>query len=390
MSQQMTTVSARLPMPLDAPVKPQQWRVLTDAIWPNAKTAEAVLMALEYCRVRNLDPFKRPVHIVPMYSTASKRTIETCWPGINELQVTAARSGAWAGMDEPVWGSEREYTFTGKSGEDDEGRPVQAKDVTVRVPESCTVTVYRNVDGRRESFAEPVYWIEAYARVSRWSEAPNAMWLKRPRGQLHKCAKAASLRAAFPEDLGGTYAAEEMEDKETEVRGPVIEMKIEEARVAAPSEEETEFLVRAESSLMEGVSNGGSAWLKAFLFVVNECPSLPELSILLGWDGVRNSRQAAPKLIQAQIADAIKAAESRLTAPKIEVALADIPPTEDPAATTLIDALNACDTDAEVLALTKEHKAQIADYAKNAPATHTRITTAIDAKRAALNDPGAA
>jgi hypothetical protein len=47
------------------------------------------------------------------------------------------------------------------------------------------------------------------------------MWLKRPRGQLHKVAKAASLRAAFPEE--GEYVAEEMEGKEIDAGGIVIE-----------------------------------------------------------------------------------------------------------------------------------------------------------------------
>jgi hypothetical protein len=37
------------------------------------------------------------------------------------------------------------------------------------------------------------------------------MWIKRPKGQLAKCGKAASLRAAFPEECG--YAAEEMDGK---------------------------------------------------------------------------------------------------------------------------------------------------------------------------------
>ena len=43
------------------------------------------------------------------------------------------------------------------------------------------------------------------------SEVPTDMWVKRPHGQLLKCAKAASLRAAFPEEAD--YTAEEMEGK---------------------------------------------------------------------------------------------------------------------------------------------------------------------------------
>jgi L-fucose mutarotase/ribose pyranase (RbsD/FucU family) len=43
------------------------------------------------------------------------------------------------------------------------------------------------------------------------------MWVKRPHGQLLKCAKAASLRAAFPEEAD--YTAEEMEGKVIEADG---------------------------------------------------------------------------------------------------------------------------------------------------------------------------
>jgi phage recombination protein Bet len=306
-NQLTTAVASRLPMPANVVISPQQWRVLTDAIFPNAKTPEAVMMALDYCRVRNLDPFKRPVHIVSMYSTASKRYIETVWPGINELQVTAARSGAWAGMDEPAWGPNREYELSGGGGEDENGQTIAPKTVKLTVPESCTVTVYRNVGGRREAFAEPVYWLEAYARISQKSELPNSMWLKRPRGQLHKCAKAASLRAAFPEDLGSEYAAEEMEGRDTDKTGPTIQ-----TNVSEHTEEESEFVVRAADRLEATLSNA-SAWLKALLAILGEAPSTTDLAAVTSWQAVKKALKDAPTMIREQIRDAITAAEKRLS-----------------------------------------------------------------------------
>lgn len=219
----MTTALARLPMPDHAPVDAEQWRVLTDAIWPAAKTPEAVMLALEYCRARKLDPFRRPVHIVPMYNSVLRREVETVWPGISELQTTAARTGQWAGMDPPEWGPMRRRLFVGMVGRRGEEREMQ---VTIEYPEWCSVTVYRLISGQRCAFSEPVYWEEAYARIGR-SEVPNDTWQKRVRGQLHKVAKAAALRAAFPEEGGGDYTAEEMEGGTIAEGGVVIDAQAE-------------------------------------------------------------------------------------------------------------------------------------------------------------------
>jgi len=150
------------------------------------------------------------VHIVPMWSTALGRNVETVWPSIMEIQTTATRTGLWAGMDRPVWGPDVTHTFTGRFKDDTD--TWQESTVTVTFPEWVAVTVYRLVGGRRCAFTEEVYWMEAYSTAGgKNSQLPTAMWIKRPKGQLGKCGKAASLRAAFPEECG--YAAEEMDGK---------------------------------------------------------------------------------------------------------------------------------------------------------------------------------
>ena len=61
-------------------------------------------------------------------------------------------------------------------------------------------------------FSETVFWEETYSRAGgASSEVPTAMWTASSRGQLLKCAKAASLRAALPEEA--SYTAEEMAGK---------------------------------------------------------------------------------------------------------------------------------------------------------------------------------
>lgn len=186
-----------------------KWRVLSEMTFPMARTAQAIVMVLEYCRARGLDPLKRPVHIVPMWNAALGREVETVWPGINEVQTTAARTGLWAGMDSPRFGPELTRSFRGRRRNGDAWEDAE---LTLTFPAWCEVAVWRLVNGARCAFSEPVFWLEAYSRSGGVrSELPNEMWVRRPRGQLLKCAKAASLRAAFPEEAD--YTAEEMEGK---------------------------------------------------------------------------------------------------------------------------------------------------------------------------------
>jgi phage recombination protein Bet len=215
-------VPARLPMPAGAAprgITPAQWRVLVDVIFPSAKNPESILLAVDYCRSRGLDVMKRMIHIVPVWNSALKREVETIWPGINEIQTTAARTNAWAGMDSAKLGPMIRRVFKGSRKIDGNWKPVA---VEVHLPEWAEVTVYRLVSGHRCAFTERVYWLEAYSTSGgRDSELPTDMWVKRPIGQLQKVTKAAALRAAFPEE--GELCAEEMEGKVVEAGGVVIE-----------------------------------------------------------------------------------------------------------------------------------------------------------------------
>ena len=94
------------------------WRVLSDSIFPSARTADGIALAVRYCQARGLDVLKRPVHVVPMWSKAQGREIETVWPGINEVQVTASRTGQYAGIDPPRFGPDITRTFAGRAKTD--------------------------------------------------------------------------------------------------------------------------------------------------------------------------------------------------------------------------------------------------------------------------------
>lgn len=191
--------------------------VLQSSLYPGAKP-ESIKLVVGYCRAAGLDPMQKPVHIVPMsvktglkkqngYDEYAMRDV--IMPGIGLYRTQASRTGEYAGCTEPEFGP----TVEAKIGE-----------VPIRYPEWCRVTVRRALGGRVVDFTAKEFWLENYATKSRDSSEPNAMWKKRPFGQLAKCAEAQALRKAFPE-LGSAPTADEMEGKIIEadaIEGEVI------------------------------------------------------------------------------------------------------------------------------------------------------------------------
>lgn len=174
----------------------EQWNTIRNALYPG-KSDQMVLLAIDYCRARGLDPIKKPVHIVPTWDDEAKRYVESIWEGINSHRVTAARTGSYSGQDEPAFGPMITRALGGAQ---------------VTFPEWCKVTVYRLVHGHKCAFTSLVFWLETYARKNK-EGTPNRMWQTRPYGQIAKCAEAEALRKAFPEELGGRQTAEEMEGR---------------------------------------------------------------------------------------------------------------------------------------------------------------------------------
>lgn len=219
------SLAVRLPMPANFEenhgMAMAQWSVLVDAIFPSAESTAAVVLALNYCKARNLDVFKKPVHIVPMWSSRLKRNVETVWPGIAELRITAMRTERYAGKDATVFGPDVTEEFSGPAQKWENGQKVEYTDTfTITYPEWAELTVYKIVGGMRCAFVGPkVYWKEAFATQGK-SDLPNEMWRTRTRGQLDKCAEAASIRAAFPEETGNILTAEEMAGKTINVAEP--------------------------------------------------------------------------------------------------------------------------------------------------------------------------
>jgi hypothetical protein len=126
-----------------------QWRTLCKNLYPGAHP-ESVLMVWDYCKARQLDPLKKPCHIVPMKvknaATGQYEWRDVVMPGIYEYRTTAQRTGDYLGHSKPAYGDDVEM-------------------FGVTAPEWCELTVYRwnAKSGQRVEFPVCVFFKEACA-----------------------------------------------------------------------------------------------------------------------------------------------------------------------------------------------------------------------------------
>ena len=183
-----------------------EWRTLCLSLFPGAK-AESVLLVIDYCRARKLDPLKKPCHIVPMeVKTADGSYVwrDVVLPGIYELRTTAHRTNQYLGHSKPRY-----------------GKPITVGGL--EVPAYCDMTIYRRGPNQeRIEFPIRTFFAEVVAMKN---GKPNARWTRAPIQMLTKCCEAAGLREAFPDELGGQMTVEEMEGQRA-AEAPIVESKI--------------------------------------------------------------------------------------------------------------------------------------------------------------------
>ena len=181
------------------------YNAIKNSIYPGANDL-SISMALHYCKARKLDILQKPIHIVPL-SVKTKdekgeikyENRDVIMPGIGLYRIDASRSGQYAGVSEPEFGNEVIEVLGSKK---------------VIYPKWCKITVKKLMQNDMIiEFTAIEYWKENYATSGRNSIEPNAMWFKRPYGQLAKCTEAQALRKAFPDIVGQQVTGEEMEGK---------------------------------------------------------------------------------------------------------------------------------------------------------------------------------
>jgi phage recombination protein Bet len=167
---------ALAPAPAAPVVTRDQLELIKHTVAVGATDAELELFLFD-CHRRGVHPLDRLIHFT---KRAGRYTPIT---SIDFLRGRAHDTGEMAGSDDPVF--------------DKDAR-------------TATVTVYRLTRGTRY----------AYAATARYNEyvpdpGPNGrgdvMWKRMPHVMLGKCAEALALRKAFPQQLGGLYVKEELE-----------------------------------------------------------------------------------------------------------------------------------------------------------------------------------
>lgn len=212
-------------------------RVLKSSLYPGASD-ESIRLVLGYCKASGLDPMQKPVHIVPMWDSKAGGMRDVVMPGIGLYRTQAARSGEYAGITEPEFGPDVTDSVGGAQ---------------ITYPQWCRVTVKRKLaDGTIAEFTAVERWLENYAVKGgkERSIAPNAMWMKRPYGQIAKCAQAQALRMAFPE-IGASPTAEEMEGKAVDMGA---------AEIVHHAEIPAGLLEAAQGAAMEGTEVFRAYW----------------------------------------------------------------------------------------------------------------------------------
>lgn len=182
----------------------------------NARPFEDLLIFLMTSKRTGLDPLAKQIYPVYRWNSKQGKETMTIQAGIDGLRATAERSTLYAGSDDAVFVDE------------------EPKNVEDRVrPRIATVTVYKinKITGERMPITASARWSE-YAQKAKkkdGSEYFTGMWSTMPYNQLAKCAEALALRKAFPNDLGGVYAAEEMDQAQ-----PLADLPAPTRKVIAP------------------------------------------------------------------------------------------------------------------------------------------------------------
>lgn len=184
---------------------------------------DELALFLHVCKRTGLDPLARQIYAIMRRSKEGDKWVEkmVIQTGIDGLRLQAERTGKFRGFGRTEW-----------CGDDGAWGDVWLRlDVP---PSAARVAVLR----QEEDALEPVR-IEGIALYREYvqtnsSGEPTQRWKTGPAGQLAKCAEALALRRAFPAELAGLLAAEEMGSADSPPEAPKVVQPTRKSEKAKP------------------------------------------------------------------------------------------------------------------------------------------------------------
>lgn len=176
---------------------PETIKTLKDTVAAGLTDAEFRIF-VEYCKGTRLNPFKREVWAIktPAYNNKKGERVEgklQIMTGINGFYEIANRNLEFDGIENGLVGINGEYLPQTYPKNDFIGAWSRAHRKDRKIPFEAVAMLYEYDKSKTEA-----YYPE------------RGIWHKQKRVMIVKCSDALALRKAFPQELNGLYAAEEM------------------------------------------------------------------------------------------------------------------------------------------------------------------------------------
>ncbi len=179
-------------------------KILMNSVFKNL-TEDEVLVAYRLAKRRNLDIEARQIYFVPYKDSQGHRSVIP-QTSIDGLRLIAARTKSYGGQVNP------KLTVRLKDGskqviDHEDYDPSEIKELI-----SATISII-NKDFPQPQKATAL--LKSYART--YNNKLQGLWESKTDVMLLKCAESLALRKAFPQDLGGIYSNEEMDQAKNDI-----------------------------------------------------------------------------------------------------------------------------------------------------------------------------
>lgn len=181
-----------------------------------ANNADYALL-FQQVRRTGLDPFSRQIYLImrnewdpDAHQKVPKPTIQIGIDGFRLIAKRAAKAeGVRISHHNPIWidADGNEYKTWLKKGVN----PTACRYKIEMLPDGDAVEMTVHLDEYMPLMDE--YTGTGNDRHKTGKRVPMGLWATMPASQLAKCAEAVTLRKAFPQDLSGLYAEEEMDQQ---------------------------------------------------------------------------------------------------------------------------------------------------------------------------------